>query len=1079
MEQLYRLNGGLNIVDDWGNWMFIEGTGTPELNLTEGEHIVSLNYDQGFIKNALEQYGYSGVLKAFIGVEDAEYWMPIANAEYTTKPYSASDFTGSGLQIIDDECSINDDGDLVVTLMINSSRNGTYRVHGGVHWVDTSAGWEDWRFITGMSIENQSISNGTHQYNFTFNGWDIYNSMEDGPYKIWMGIENITTYHLLAEAEITTDAYHYTDFSGAAPDVWIDRENMSEGSVDYMNDTYLTVNVSIYKSSNGTATFWMDGGLEYVDEDNGIWDFITGTGLPVIISNGTNIVALNFNAGDIYDKGYDGPYHVWINLKNETTWRDIDRYEYITKTYSSDDLPPPPVSFIMEDGDPSYCYINGSYLTVNVTIDVTDSDYAGEYDLHGGVHYRTNEGWWEHITGTGHPVILINGTNHLTLNFNTGEIHQQLPDGYNDNLSIFMGLNRFGEWNEIARCDFETQIFEKDDFPGPSVTMDWTGYYINGSYFTVNLTVNITSGDSEYDIHGGVHWIDTSFGWEDWRFITGTGRPFDLINGTNYVSLNFNAGDIYTALRENDYSGSLQIWIGINEIGDWNEITHVEFKTKDYNYNDFPSPGLAINCTGDYISNNGEALTLNITITAGSDYQNRSLDLHSGLHYVTGWMWEFITGTGREINLTQEITIVQLNFSGSSIRTSERDGPYNIWIGISDPGSWDDITHTEYLTNAYSYTDFAAPGVEIIEENLTDYANNSYLTINVTINASEPGVYILEGDLHWKQGFMWQWITWTSRDINISTPGVYTIPLNFNGQDLVRAAEETGWDGEQLYCWLAIRNTTTWNEITRIDDHRLQSSYTPDDFGTMPIYFNGSISEQLLNTSGGGKPYNILQITVPINITQIGNYTIHAGLFDPINDTLITTASEDINATTLGSQNISLNFTGTSIYKKHYNGTFEFRAKILNWDTSIMYDSMINHTGYYNYTDFEEAPIEAVFDELSPINDTNISGNLVISLNITVNAPGVFQIYGELYNNDTSVFITYAINETNLDVGERRIDLLFNGSEINDSGIDGPYKLGYLRLSIRNDDGTWSEIQTRKNVHTTASYSHSDFGGGA
>ena len=1075
----YRLHSGLHIVDTsqgWENWIFIEGTGTPEISLTPGNHIVSLNYDQGSIKNALEEYGYSGVLKAHIGIEDveAENWMPIANTEYTTQYYTADDFTGSGVQIIEGQCSITN-GDLVVTLTINASRNNTYRVHGGVHWIESMNGWDQWNYITGMCVEDQEIINGTHQYNFTFNGWDIYNSMQDGPYKIWIGVENTTTSHLLDEIEITTDPWSYNDFAEAAPDVQINRENMSAGSVDYMNGSYLTVNVSIYKSTNGSETFWIDGGLEYVDENQGIWEFITGVGCPVTLTSGTNIVVLNFNAGEIYDSGYTGPYHVWINLKNQSTWMDIDRFEYITRSYSTDDVPAPPVSFMMENGNPSYCYLNGSYLTINVTINVTDPNYAGPYDLHGGVHYRTDEGWWQHITGTGHPVSLVNGTNNLTLNFNAGEIHQQLPDGYYDNLSVFMGLNPMGDWNEIARCDFETQKFNKNDFPGPSLTMDWTGYYINGSYFTVNLTINVNNVSSNgYDLHGGLNWVDRSSGWDEWRFITGTGHPVDLTEGENQVQLNFNTGDIHTALKENNYNGPIQVWIGINEMGNWNEITHTEFETTPYSYTDFPPLGLMINCTSDYISNNGETLTVNITITASNEYQNRSLDIHSGLHARQGWMWEFITGTGKPINLTQETTTVQLNFSGSSIKASERDGPYDLWVGISEQGNWEDITHTEYQTQPHNYTDFASPKVQIIEDNLTDYLNNSQITVNVTINAKEPGNYILEGDLHWKQnGFMWQWITWSSIDINVTTPGNHTFQLNFNGQEILKAADETGWNGEPLYCWLTVRNSTTWIDISTVEDHRLQGSYTPDDFGEIPISFNGNISERTTGT-----PYEFLLITIPVNITAPGNYTVHAGLFDSANDTLIATSTQYIDTNSTGSQNITLNFTGTTIYKKHYNGSFEFRAKLLNSTTHDIYDFITDETTVYHYTDFQEAVPEAAINMSAPITDANVNGNLAITLNVTVNTPGGFQLYGELYNADVTAFVAYAMNTTNLTQGEHTITLVFNGSTINDSAIDGPYKLDYLRLSF-NDNGTWVELQVEKNAHTTSNYSHSDFGGGA
>jgi hypothetical protein len=36
---------------------------------------------------------------------------------------------------------------------------------------------------------------------------------------------------------------------------------------------------------------------------------------------------------------------------------------------------------------------------------------------------------------------------------------------------------------------------------------------VNGSYLTINLTVNVNTGYAgEYEINGGIHWIDTSQG---------------------------------------------------------------------------------------------------------------------------------------------------------------------------------------------------------------------------------------------------------------------------------------------------------------------------------------------------------------------------------------------------------------------------------------------------------------------------------------------------------------------------------------------------------------------------------------
>lgn len=1068
----YQINAAIHWIehmDNWDNWVFITGTGQDYI-LSEGMHNISLNFEQGIIKTELNNSGYSGPLMVHIGVENWTTWQPITGAEYETQPYSEDDFSRGSVFVTNHSCEIDEDGNLIVNLTIFSAKNDTYRVNGAIHWIEDMGDWENWVFITGIYEETEPIINGTNYKEYVFNGAEIYNSMHDGPYKIWIGLENTTTYRQIATTEFETDPYSYTAFAAAAPGARLLKENMSEGTVDYMNGSYLTINVSIYKSTNGTEMFWMEGSLEYVDENQGIWEFITGTGSPVTLTKGINVVPLNFNAGDVYVSGWDGPYRAWIGLRNYTTWMDVDNFEYITKSYSADDAPAPPVSF--EEMGPEDSYINGSYFTVNVTLNVSSETYAGFYDLHGGVHYRRSGDWWEHITGTGTWVELENGTNTVQLNFNAGEINQSLPDGYYDNLSVFLGINEIDNWEEIAHTDYVTKAYAKNDFPGPSMVMEITGEYVNDSYFTVNATITVSPGNAgEYELHGGVHWVDTSLGWDEWRFITGTGQPLTLSEGVNNVSLNFNGGDIYNTLLEINKSAKLAVWMGISSATEWMEITHDEYESiTEYSYLDFNPPELSLTCVSDY-NNATKYLTVNVTINATGSSLNQEYDLHAGIHWKQGWEWRFITGTGKRVNLTHNMTI-PLNFNGGAIRGSEHNGPYEVWVGISYIDNWEDITHDEYTTGMHNYTDFAAPEVRIIRDNLSDYANGSqYLTVNVTVNASTTGVFFLEGELHWREGFHWQWITWAGKEINISTTGKHTFALNFDGKELRRAAEE-GWNGQQLVTWINILNISNWQEIDRVEEYEL-SDYSPDEFQSTPISFNGTIIDSAINTSGGDKPYDQLQVIVPVNVSADGDYEIIAGLFDPFNDTLFVTASAEINTTL---QNVTILFNGTRIYKRGYNGTYEFRAKLINASTKEEYDRMINLTGRYNYTDFVKAVPEAHFDgNITSYIDSN--GNLVMNITVNVTHPILrFEVYGELFNL-SGVYITYAseikwLNTT----GNHTLQLSFNGSKINTSGLDGPYDLSYLRLSAEIDS-LWEEIEVRTNAHTTLPYSHDEFGG--
>jgi len=1068
---LYRVNGGINWVDrshGYENWMCITGTGTEPLLLTSGPHniTITLNFDQGMIRSALQNINppYLDVLKVYAGLENATTFEHLDNVEYVTGTYSYQNFSASGVTITNTTESIAG-GNLVVNLTINTSRPDVYDIHGGVHWVQGQSWW----FITGNG-GSQPLNIGTQYVLLTFSGREIYSNGHDGPYKLWLGIDNRTTHRQLAQKELTTRHYYYNDFS--APEVRIVKDHMVAGTADYTNGSCLTVNVSINATTAGI--YKLDGGLHYTVGQQ--WFWITGTGREITIHAGdtgkTLVFPLNFNAGDIYQSaqnGHHGPYKVWVELRNITTWQEIDRSEYTTKLYLT--LPTPPIRFeAMPAGNTSYGYINGSYFTVNLTINVTNAAYAGgPYDLHSGVAYRNAQGWWQYLTGSGKWIQLRNHSNNIRLNFNAGEIQTGLQDGYYDNLSVWIGLSNTSTWTELSHIEYITKKYHKANFPGPQITVTALGDYVNTSgsdqSLTINVTVTVHNTSGDYDVHGGINWIDNSSGGDRWMFITGVGSPRQLRNGTNNISINFNAGDIYTTLLREGYHGRLVAWIGVQNRTTWEEVAHTQYQTsRSYSSGSFNPPSLTVHCTGDY-NNAHQFLTVNVTINATGKSLNHPYEIHTGLNWKENGQWQYITGYGTRIdNLTHNMTI-PLNFTGGAIRSARHNGTYEVWIGISSPGNWQDLAHEQYTTTKiYHYDAFAPPVVQII--GVTDFKNDKNLTLNVTVNVNRTGTYSLEAALHWKTGFEWRFFTWQGGTITL-TAGTHIVPLTFNGMQITRAAQDTEWPGgTPLVAWIAVRNTTTGAEIDRVNEYTTTHNYSRGNFMVAPVMFDrtGTITYQPYRD---GELKNIsLNVTVPLNITgsPTGTYKIYADLFETGTNIFITTASANISTS---SHQVNVSFNGTRINDKHYNGSFEFRARIVDAGHSFEYDRITDTTGIYHYADFKELPPEATI--IGSYSNYTDGGQLIINITINVNTTTrQYEVYGDLFDNTSTTYVTHAKNMTyfNNQTGHVIVRLAFDRDEINASGVEAPYNLAYLRLSIKNAGDSWEELQIKINPYT-------------
>jgi hypothetical protein len=108
-------------------------------------------------------------------------------------------------------------------------------------------------------------------------------------------------------------------------------------------------------------------------------------------------------------------------------------------------------------------------------------------------------------------------------------------------------------------------------------------------------------------------------------------------------------------------------------------------------------------------------------------------------------------------------------------------------------------------------------------------------------------------------------------------------------------------------------------------------------------------------------------------------------------------------------------------------------------------------------------------DDGVDINSTGAFDFLRVTSELDVSSHGTFFISAKLHAQDLSI-ISYISEEVNLNIGTHIWTADFDGVEINEAGIDGPYTVTFELL---NDFG--DQIDFRENAHMTSNYSVNNF----
>jgi len=222
--------------------------------------------------------------------------------------------------------------------------------------------------------------------------------------------------------------------------------------------------------------------------------------------------------------------------------------------------------------------------------------------------------------------------------------------------------------------------------------------------------------------------------------------------------------------------------------------------------------------------------------------------------------------------------------------------------------------------------------------------------------------------------------------------------------------------------------------------------------------------------------YDFLSVTISVNITEPGEYSLIGDLYDQYDRKLAW--SEYHNNFSVGCQDVYLNFDGGSIEKCRINGPYRLKGLTLLFgssDTNLYVcddDSRIYNTYAYNYSDFDTSAVTNLNSQSIVISGKG-SGEVLLIVSASKQLPVTSGIYGIdllgvrippiLSSFDVSVehimqnLSGYAYNAEGIYVPSMPNNFSVSASGVKNLNIG----LKKMQGDYKNSDDVWTEKYTR------------------
>jgi parallel beta-helix repeat protein len=1028
---LYKIYGSL--YDNKWNWIT---SAWAENYLETGAQTLELKFEG----NKIEESGKDGPYFVYLYFYDDERnWLD--SSEHETAPYTHDQFQPPPAKLAPphSDYGLDTDNDglynyLVVEANVSVPTAARYHISSSLY--DNTG-----NYITDAWAENY-LDAGAQTLELRFDGWRINRSERDGPYHVYMSL-NDNEGNWLDSGEHWTAVYTHENFQDLAKFA----PPHSDYGLDTDNDNlynYLVVEVKVAVSTAGR--YHISSSL-YDNAGNYIPNAYAST--ENYLDVGTQKLELRFRGDMIQRSGGDGPYHAYLTLY-DSGWNWLDYGEHWTAAYTHDNFQPlpaklaPPHSDYGLDTDNDGLY---NYLVVEANVAVTT---AGTYRISGDLY--DNTGNYIPNTYASAENYLDVGIQTIELRFRGDMIQRSGRDG-----SYRVSLDLYGAEGWLDSGEHWTQPYTHDQFqlfalfaPPHSdygLDTDNDGLY---NFLVVGANVSVSTA-GRYQISGSLY--DNTG-----NYITGSGWVENYLDvGTWTIELRFDGQQIERSGIDGPYRAYL--WLYDNE---WNWLDSGEHWTTTYTHDQFqPPPALFAPPHSDHgLDTDNDGLYNYLVVGARVDV------ITPGRYLVYGYLYD---NAGNNIPnayaqaenyLDIGTQTLELRFRGQEIERSGRDGPYRVSI-VLDNYEYGWLDSGEYWTAAYTHDNFQPPPAKFApphSDNGLDTDNDNlynYLVIRANVAVSTAGTYRISSSLYDNTGnYISNAYASTENYLDV---GTQTIELRFNGWWI----NSSGRDGPYRVS-LSLRDSE-WNWLG--DNEHWTAAYTHDNFQPPPAKLAPPHSDYGLDTDNDNL-YNYLVVEANVVVATAGRYSIESTLYDNTGNS-ITWSGWVENYLDVGTRTIELRFKGYEIQRSGRDGPY--RVSMTLYGSEGWLDWNEHWTTSYTHDQFQPPPAKFASPHsdygLDTDND-NLFNYLIVEANVVVETPGRYHIDSSLYDNNGN-YITSAWAENYLDAGTCTIELRFDGLQIRRSGMDGPYR---VYLSLYGAEG-WLD----SGEHWTGAYANENF----
>jgi hypothetical protein len=529
-----------------------------------------------------------------------------------------------------------------------------------------------------------------------------------------------------------------------------------------------------------------------------------------------------------------------------------------------------------------------------------------------------------------------------------------------------------------------------------------------------------------------------------------------LPSGTQTVTVYFSGFAIRSSSNNGPYTATVSL---NNEAGA--TLGPVSHTTQPYSFTDFQGMLADVQSVSDQGVSTDEIAGYDVLRT--SLVLNVLAESNFNLHAQLFKGSAFLGSVSRQLHLLPGLQSIQLNFPGAPIAVSGQNGPYTLYLSLSDSNYTNDWTHS---TQAYLAQDFQLP-VAVLDSTFADVGsdlngNGKYEALTISGNAAAlvTGTYTLQGILQSSTGSFIGAAQNTYTLDNTPKP----VALNFDG----RTINLSGLDGPYNVLMTLVYtngNTVSGRQYTT-------TAYAATDFESPLARFTGVYTDAGLDTNANTF-FNQLRIGMSVAVSETSNYTIEGTLQDNAGNFIVSAVTSTLLTT--GVQTVNLAFDGQAIWLHGVNGPYRLVGLSLRHATSGTVNSVISaySTSAYERNEFE--PFGLVFNGNFTDRGQDINGNvlfdwLVIDRPISVTQAGTYNMNARLVDANGIEIVWTSVSRF-FSAGPQTATLQFDGRQIYGNGIDGPY---FVRdLSIYNGSGSVS-INLAE-AHTTSAYDSEAF----